>query len=792
MSDYKPLYDKSYALVIGIDSYSDPRFPTLGNAASDAKSIADLLAGPPFNFNVTTLFNEAATRQGILTALFGLRSTGPDDRILIYFAGHGYTLVDKFNNETGYLAASDTIPEQDFTALELNEVTDLRLRAGAKHIAFVFDACFSGQALGLTRAASTASDKFLVRRAYQVISAGAGDQTVSDVRSMTTRLVEGLKGALSGVDGMVTFSQLGAYVRDTIATDSGQTQLPQFGQMRGSQGGDFVLYMDTGTRLPSDLMEAIYSKIDNIRLAAVVDLIDIVHGSDPTLAELARQRLETLTREDPSQEVRHAAASFFLRESNARGKPGDQRRVELVMQRRKPQALVNAFDALVPETVNNAPVPEEVKKAIADLDAAEAAKTAATEAEIADSAAQAAAAAPAPQAKAPALASAPPAAPLKAAASAAVPPRAAPAPGSAAGAPPARGGQIPIWVWGAGGVVVIGIIIAALTIGGGPLAAFAPAPSATAIPTVEATATTTPTTEPSPTAAPTDTPTAGTPSAVVPAVPPTATQFGGGRGTILLSAQRSGTLDIYSLSGIGGGAANLTNLPGLREETPTWAPDGAKFAFVSNRDGNKEIYVMNADGSDPINASASSADDYSPAWSHDGSRIAFVSTRAGNPDIYVMNSASFDTTRLTTGTFKNDHPTWSPDDSQIAFTSLHGVDNDLYIMNSNGRGLRDVTNNPNSDVDPAWSPDGKYIAFSSYRTKNWEIYLLNLSNLTVTQLTNNPSDDVDPSWSADSSRILFISNRQDDRQLWIMDLKGEHLQRVSTGFQLVLSAAWLN
>jgi hypothetical protein len=61
VSDYKPIYDHSFALIIGIDSYSDPRFPTLGNAASDAKSIADLLASPPFNFTVTTLFNEQAS-----------------------------------------------------------------------------------------------------------------------------------------------------------------------------------------------------------------------------------------------------------------------------------------------------------------------------------------------------------------------------------------------------------------------------------------------------------------------------------------------------------------------------------------------------------------------------------------------------------------------------------------------------------------------------------------------------------------------------------------------------------
>ncbi|NDJ34708.1 MAG: caspase family protein [Chloroflexi bacterium] len=238
MADYKPYYDKSYALVVGIDSYTDRSFVPLGEAEADAQKFAALLESPAFGFEVRTLLGEAATREAVLEALFALQQAGPDDRLLVYIAGHGYTLVDRFGAETGYLACVDTESEKHYTALELEEITDLRRRSEAKHIAFIFDACFSGQALGLTRGVTerdTSAAALLERRAYQVLSAGAGDQTVSDFHSMTDVIVERL-----AQEGVSTLNSLGLYVQQRMATESKQLQIPQFGHLTGSQGGDFI------------------------------------------------------------------------------------------------------------------------------------------------------------------------------------------------------------------------------------------------------------------------------------------------------------------------------------------------------------------------------------------------------------------------------------------------------------------------------------------------------------------------------------------------------------------------
>jgi len=122
-----------------------------------------------------------------------------------------------------------------------------------------------------------------------------------------------------------------------------------------------------------------------------------------------------------------------------------------------------------------------------------------------------------------------------------------------------------------------------------------------------------------------------------------------------------------------------------------------QIAFSSNRDGNNEIYVINADGSGLTRLTNNPARDSYPAWSPDRDRIAFTSDREGNGEIYIMNADGSRVTRLTDNPADDWYAAWSADGKRIAFTS----DYEIYVINIDGSELTNLTNNPAADYFPA-------------------------------------------------------------------------------------------
>lgn len=231
----------------------------------------------------------------------------------------------------------------------------------------------------------------------------------------------------------------------------------------------------------------------------------------------------------------------------------------------------------------------------------------------------------------------------------------------------------------------------------------------------------------------------------------------------------------------------LTNHPAT-DKMATWSPDGQQIAFVSNRDGNEEIYAMNADGTNVTRLTYNSAVDESPHWSSDGQRIAFLSGRdatsswdnlreiyminvdgtreeritfinenissfswsadgqklafafglLGEEQIYIKNIDGFSRTLFTEGF----SPNWSPTNEQIAF----GLDNQIYLKDLNSEGTTQLTDGDHIIGVPVWSPDGSYVAFNRSINYQLEIFVISVETRQETRLTFSFGDDLITDW----------------------------------------------
>jgi uncharacterized caspase-like protein len=230
---------------------------------------------------VLTLKNEQATRAGILGAFHDLLERGksegglqPNDRVFVFFAGHGATRKLSSGRDLGYIVPYDADPDNLATdAIPMTEIQNIAESLPAKHELFVMDACYSG--LGLTRGGANAS--FLRengrRLGRQMLTAGGTDQLVSDGGPnghsiFTWTLLQGLGGKadLNG-DGLITATELAAYVAPAVSSVSRQT--PAFGSLPGSEGGDFVFelpeeteFLNTNTAQLSNDAIALNTKLD--------------------------------------------------------------------------------------------------------------------------------------------------------------------------------------------------------------------------------------------------------------------------------------------------------------------------------------------------------------------------------------------------------------------------------------------------------------------------------------------------------------------------------------------------
>jgi dipeptidyl aminopeptidase/acylaminoacyl peptidase len=242
--------------------------------------------------------------------------------------------------------------------------------------------------------------------------------------------------------------------------------------------------------------------------------------------------------------------------------------------------------------------------------------------------------------------------------------------------------------------------------------------------------------------------------------------------------------DIFTINADGSEVSQLTT-DGRSNDNPEWSPDGTKIAFDSWVDANtSNIYVMNANGTGRqhlTTTSPSQGGDFQATWAPDGGWLAFVSTRDGNSELYRMNANGSAQTRLTVEPAADKQPSISPE-GRIAFASDRANADyeafDLYVLDPEiGREPTRLTFDGDPDenffrhdsLNPVWSPDGTRIAFDSTRSGNREVWVINADGSGLTNVSDDPAQDYEPAWSPDGSQITFTSSRAGDLDIWAVD-----------------------
>lgn len=180
-----------------------------------------------------------------------------------------------------------------------------------------------------------------------------------------------------------------------------------------------------------------------------------------------------------------------------------------------------------------------------------------------------------------------------------------------------------------------------------------------------------------------------------------------GHTIVFVSYRDFGQPHIYLVNPDGTNQRRLTTTVGIGEIDPNWSPEGLKIAYArppTAGSSDVEIFIINVDGTNPVNVTNNAASDRQPSWSPDGTKIAFTSLRNGNTNIYLMNADGSNQTKLDT-LAGDSSPSWSPDGTKIIFSSLiNGSNDDVYIMNPNGSGVTKLIGTGLHDSFASWQP----------------------------------------------------------------------------------------
>lgn len=248
-------FGNDWAVIIGIDNYRNSELPMLHQAVNDAQGVAAMLVEKAGfrRERIVELYNEFASRDNITRGFDELiKKCKADDRVIVFFAGHGITLPSPVGREKGYVLPYDAnLLQYASTCISTDQLTEWSESVPSRQMYFIMDVCYGGTIFTRASPLSPETEGYLktitTRRSRQAITAGGRDQTVLDVGPgghsyFTYHLLNGIDRGDADLnqDGLITASEVASYVAPRVSADSKLHQTPEYGALPGSEGGEFV------------------------------------------------------------------------------------------------------------------------------------------------------------------------------------------------------------------------------------------------------------------------------------------------------------------------------------------------------------------------------------------------------------------------------------------------------------------------------------------------------------------------------------------------------------------------
>ncbi len=247
-------YTDSWAVIVGINRYQHPRVPRLRYAVNDAQAVRQALLAQGFRRDRIITLTDAQATKAAIEGLLGDRlrgQVGANDRLLVFFAGHGKTDRLRSGEEEGYLLPVDGDPDGLFsTAISMTALRQISDRLRAKHILYIVDACYSGYAIYNRSIADDLLEEMVKKPAIQILTAGRQRDEAQERGShgvFTEVLLRGLQGDAFAGKGWLAVEELGVWVKQRVFAESNKKQLPQYGNLSGE--GQFVFLKPGGPPL---------------------------------------------------------------------------------------------------------------------------------------------------------------------------------------------------------------------------------------------------------------------------------------------------------------------------------------------------------------------------------------------------------------------------------------------------------------------------------------------------------------------------------------------------------------